>query len=442
MKQSLAFLSLIVLVAGVPAWGQEPSTQAIDPAQTLTPRQVHRSLEKLARSLAGALADPEARTVLRQALDGRSHVTLADLAAHEMSDGSLFLDRLADAFYALRNERGRPISSAAALEEIFGVLAAMPATRVSVVGVDAWSAGTETLLTTYARQDVADDLLTEVRAFDAAGRVVHLDAWQTPAVPVVVVELRELGDAGTVDVRPAIAPKAVGGTCTNTTTYQSYPLIVRAAIWDIHEGLFNGPEGFGYFRNAGTEKTGNLPSSLGGLSGWSTNVWGSNFQGPIKVTSTRDQWEWTADGWLQYAYRTYPAMYCRQTVSSTGSFALLSYNIYEDDDGWNGDDYVGKVRIDHRFCKTEVFDLGLTNTWTPEHTTTGVDDVDHVRYKLYCTKTTGCNATLPCPSGGIAFCSSSSGSCAAGTCATGPDYVQCNGVRFYCETCILPPCPE
>jgi len=42
-------------------------------------------------------------------------------------------------------------------------------------------------------------------------------------------------------------------------------------IYDIHETEANGPEGFAYFEIAGDEKTGDLVSTLGGLSGWDYN---------------------------------------------------------------------------------------------------------------------------------------------------------------------------
>ena len=96
-----------------------------------------------------------------------------------------------------------------------------------------------------------------------------------------------------------VAQGVLAQTCTDTPRYRSYPLIVQSSLTNAHEGAFNGPEGYAFFTAAGHEKTGNLPATLGGLSGWSTNVWASNFQGPIPMPGARRQWEWTTDGWLQ-----------------------------------------------------------------------------------------------------------------------------------------------
>lgn len=67
------------------------------------------------------------------------------------------------------------------------------------------------------------------------------------------------------------------------SNFASYPLIVESGLIDIQEGLLNGPEGFAYFAAAPARKTGALPETLGGESGWSTDAWASNFQGPVKV---------------------------------------------------------------------------------------------------------------------------------------------------------------
>jgi hypothetical protein len=228
---------------------------------------------------------------------------------------------------------------------------------------------------------------------------------------------------------------AAVGQCVDTRQYSSYPLIVKAAISDIHESGFNGPAGFAYFAAAGKEKTGNLPPSLGGLNGWSTNVWASNFQGPWLVSgNARQQWEWTTDGWIQATIRTYPAVYCQQTATSAASFTLAAYTIKEDDDFLNGDDYVGKVQIDHRFCKSDVFDRGLLAGWSQQHTTAGIDDVKETSYKLYCSSQPACSITVRCPGVGLVGCSAP-GSCAAGTCSAGPDYVTCGGEMRECASC-------
>lgn len=237
------------------------------------------------------------------------------------------------------------------------------------------------------------------------------------------------------------AQGAFAQTCTQTPRYRSYPLIVQSSITDIQEGGWccNGYGGFAFFAAAGTEKTGNLPSSLGGLSGWDTNVWASNFQGPIERPGDRKQWEWTADGWLQLSNRQYPAVYCQQTVSNPANFTVGAYKVEEHDD-FPGDsnDYIGKAVIDHRYCKTEVFDTGQTSGWTSTHLSYGIDDVYHTSYKLYCSLDYTCTARTYCPDGRILSCAGS-GTC-SGTCSAGDGWIQCGGIYEDCYS--EPTCPN
>lgn len=236
------------------------------------------------------------------------------------------------------------------------------------------------------------------------------------------------------------AQGALAQTCTQTPRYRSYPLIVQSSITDAHEGSVccNGPNGYAFFAAAGSEKTGNLPATLGGLSGWDTNVWASNFQGPIPVSKTRMQWEWTTNGWLQLSDRSYPAVYCQQTVTSPASFTVASYKIEEHDD-FPGDsnDYIGKAVIDHRYCKSEVFDTGQTSGWTNVHLSYGIDDVYHTSYKLYCSMSHTCTASTICPDGRHISCGGT-GTC-SGTCYAGDTWVQCGDVYKDCFS--EPTCP-
>jgi hypothetical protein len=400
------------------------------PARTAPDRaagRVERRLDTLATAFASALRDPAARELL-----GR------EIAASESGDGVRLRDLL---------DRGtakgafRPESLKAVLRAVGNT----PEIDVSVLpGLEAWDAATEAPLVAYVWEGAGGKEWDVVRAFDAAGTVTTFDAHQPLQRPVVVLEVH--------DTRGAVEPasRATGGgtavlseklinQCADFTTYSTYPLITRASIWDAHESSFNGPLGFLYFSAAGSEKTGTLPASLGGLSGWSTNVWASNFQGPYGVSNSRMQWEWSADSWLEYSYRTYPAPYCRQSVGSPSSLTLSAYTIKEDDDAGNPDDYVGKSQIDHRYCKSDVFDLGVQNGWTAEHTTAGIDDIISTTYKLYCTTSPQCSATVECPNGGVISCSSS-GSCAQGSCESGDGWVQCGSTYIECPS--QPICPH
>lgn len=409
------------------------SAWASDPA-------LDQSLERLAITLAAALEDDEVRELFRESLVARPGTTLFDLLDHGFGDGSSLFDRLA----AAHGGEG---------EALLALLESLPPVELAVAGArERWLLHGETPLTAYVADGVRDDDGTAT-IFNPTGPAFVVDTEAPLEIPVLVLEVHRSTDAvrtveggeppvpatGIVNVSAGLA----SGSCTNSTLYKSYPLIVRASITDIHEGLFNGPEGFAYFAAAGTEKTGTLPSTLGGRSGWSTNVWASNFQGPILVTgeSSRLQWEWTADGWLQTAYRTYPALYCQQSASNPSYFGFTEYLIMEDDDGFlQSDDVVGYLPIDHRFCKSDVFDRGLSSGWTGQITLlgreiSGENDVESVTYDLYCSSTPRCTATTQCPGGWYLSCSAS-GACGS-ACNAGGNYVQCGS---WFEECP-PPCP-
>ncbi len=415
-------------------------------ATAATAPRIERRLDTLAASFAKALGDRDFREALQRALasgETGGGIRLRDLLDREVAAGTTVASRLVE-----RLGPGQA-KAAAPREAVLRFLASTPEVDVSLIpGPEAWD-GASIPLVTYTWEGGGPR--ESFRAFDASGTALTLDPRQPLERPVVVLEVHNTRDA--VEIMSRATPDAgdLGGRgpagiqeklypqCFDWATYSSYPLIVGSSIWDAHEGCCNGPEGFLYFSAAGSEKTGNLPASLGGRSGWSTNVWASNFQGPILVTgNARAQWEWTANGWLQQSSRTYPAVYSRQTASSSAGFALTAYSIKEDDEWPNSDDYVGKVQIDHRYCKSDVFDQGLTSGWSARHTTAGLDDVINTTYDLFCSVSYQCNATVECPNGMQISCAGS-GSCGGGSCMAGEDWVQCGGTYQDCsETTTCP----
>jgi hypothetical protein len=178
------------------------------------------------------------------------------------------------------------------------------------------------------------------------------------------------------------------------STYTSYPLIEESGLTDIQEGLFNGPDGYAYFAGAPARKTGLLPATLGGRSGWSTDVWASNLQGPVSVPGKTDhvQWEWTAKGELQKSERPYPFVYGVVTSADLTRLADRSYDVFEHDEDfwwnpWGRDDYVGTIIIQHGICRSEVFDAGKNSGWTQPLMAKTLGSISFVRYRLFCFRT-------------------------------------------------------
>lgn len=180
-----------------------------------------------------------------------------------------------------------------------------------------------------------------------------------------------------------------------STTYTSYPLIEESGITNIQEGLFNGPEGYAYFAAAPARKAGSLPETLGGRSGWSTDVWASNLQGPVSVSGKTDhvQWEWTANGELQKSgERPYPFPYGVVTLTDLDSLKDTAYEVFEHDEDfwwnpWGRDDYLGTIIIQHTACKSQVFDRGKDSGWTEPLMAQTSGFIAFLRYRLYCFRT-------------------------------------------------------
>ncbi len=427
-------LTLTSLIAGPPARSQTTATDRLAPAT------INDTLERLATVLAVTLDEPEVRIFLHRHLESAmGDVPLRSLLHEELTDGSTLAAKLANGYLRTPVSKKLAVDHGTAAEAIVSIFEQMPNVDLSApVNFILWDPEHQAPLVSFIEEGIKDSARTTVRLFDAGGgmKLHSVDEVVELVLPVLVLEYHDgsLPPALESPLPVADLPHKVGPTCTTTTFYKSYPLISEAGCFDAHEGCCNGPDGFMYFTAAGTEKTGNLPSSLGGRSGWDTNVWGSNFQGPkpVFLFLPRWQWEWTSDGWWEYSHREYPAMFARQTKTSSSSLSVVDYTIKEDDEWPNGDDYVGKVRIDHGYCKTDVFDQGLSSGWSNLHTTPQIDDIKDVEYELYCSKSQSFTCSLICNSWGDRVTCTGSGSCSG--CQAGPDWVQCNGgARFYCD---------
>jgi hypothetical protein len=448
----MIFMLILASHAGAAGLGSSAAHSAGPPATPSKKTPIEQRLEKLAVAFAGALEERDFRELLKRSLtasESGDGVRLRDLVDQEVVPGGATLGRrLAESLGLGRGEKAGSGGSAAR-DEIFLFLQDTPDVDVSALSdLEAWDAETELPLTSYVWEGAGGEPRAALVAFDATGARHKVDPRQPLPTPVILLEVHDTRRAVEIMSRPDPAASGIANVtellsseCVDSVSYSSYPLINGAGIWDIHESSLDGPEGYAYFTAAGSEKTGNLPATLGGLSGWSTDVWASNFQGPVPVGgNARVQWEWTADGWFQEApYRIYPAYYCQQNASTPASLAFTAYAIKEDDDWGNPDDPVGQVLIDHRYCKSEVFDAGLASGWTVQHQTPGTGDVAYTRYKLYCSTNRNCSATAQCSDGTFISCWSG-GSCAEGNCESGEEYVRCGSYYEYCSS--EPPCPN
>lgn len=179
------------------------------------------------------------------------------------------------------------------------------------------------------------------------------------------------------------------------------PVVFRAELRDIHESWFNGPEGYAFFAEAGEPKTGELPAHIGENPTVTvdTDVYASNFQGPVLVRheKLRPQWEWTADGQSEISDRVYPVIIARRCASDATALPTVLLHVDEHDEVPFGNDAVGALAFRLYDCK-EALTGDAEAAWTEDLVAnghaydgqSGADDVVRVSYRLWCYR---------CPSG-------------------------------------------
>ena len=173
-------------------------------------------------------------------------------------------------------------------------------------------------------------------------------------------------------------------------SYCTMPVVVGAAIRDIHESSLNGPQGYAYFAAAKKPKRGRVPATVGygPTERFDTCAHASNFRGPEPVGRSPRQWEWSAAGSLQTSSARYPLIYAAGCASSPGRLGEAVLPVYEHDDGVLIDDTVGAVVVDRSACE-RVFASGATSGWAtlpraPGRSWDGVDDIAYVDVRLWC----------------------------------------------------------
>jgi hypothetical protein len=193
------------------------------------------------------------------------------------------------------------------------------------------------------------------------------------------------------------AAGAVGktGDAAQTSWECALPVIVRAGLEDIRESWFNGPEGYAFFSEADSEKTGNLPLSVGEdpIRRFDTAVYASNFQGPVLVrhSGLRPQWEWTASGELQISDREYPLLVARRCAERGKVLPAVTLHVEEDDEPPWRNDHVGAFRLELEACRdvlSETRPAGwsqkLRSDGWPHDEDRGARDAIFVEYVLWC----------------------------------------------------------
>ena len=227
-------------------------------------------------------------------------------------------------------------------------------------------------------------------------------------------------------------------------TYKVVPVITSSGVFDANEGDLKNPRGFMYFTAAGSQKTGSFGDySCISNECYPSNVWASNFQGPVlKNSGDKIQWEWSIDQigdnyWVkhlcpgqcdnlcansplcttcqvnhnlycpnaaqeqtgtyvsdfkrsQISKRSYPYMWGVQVKNSPNLLQPTKVRVKEHDPGfWDSDDKVGAFTLDPLACQLSVWGRGRFSDWATGLRANGEpydgkNDIEFVDFKLWC----------------------------------------------------------
>lgn len=196
---------------------------------------------------------------------------------------------------------------------------------------------------------------------------------------------------------PATLGAAAGDARSAPSLECALPVVVRAALRDVQESWFNGPEGYAFIVEAGGEKVGTLPLEVGRNPArtFDASVHASNFQGPVLVRhpDLRPQWEWTADGESQLSAREYPLLAARACAGGADELPRVTLHVAEHDEWPWRDDPLGAFTVDLGRCRQAA----RGGAWTAvlraagePYAPGGSNDIEFVDYVVWC---------FPCPGG-------------------------------------------
>ena len=155
---------------------------------------LNRNLEKLAKSMARSLENPDMRRLVKgeveKKFNGAPEVLYKQLMDRPVGGGPNFRQRLSQGYAEASN-----VGGTAASDAVDNAVSRIPRLHVAVpVGADEWDADAYTPLVAYVPQGIDDNAVERIKAFDAEGNVHWLDGQTDPDRPVVVLGINERTD--------------------------------------------------------------------------------------------------------------------------------------------------------------------------------------------------------------------------------------------------------
>lgn len=207
MKRCL--VPVLALMVATPVWAQpgqdEQGIRSSRPAARRSAaagekKSPNAALRELAQGLAVLLQDPQVRHLVKeqvgQKFDGDFEVLYRDLANQRLASAQTFRQALGGAVGRAQKSAGKPVGRRGSLVDLDALAAALPQLQISMpVGFEDWDAENVAPLVAFVPVNGDDNDLSEVEAYDAAGRRHLLDAQVAPEFPVVVVGLNERTDS-------------------------------------------------------------------------------------------------------------------------------------------------------------------------------------------------------------------------------------------------------
>lgn len=185
----LAAAVLVSSILNVAAAGSTASAGPPEETRSVSDTQVDQSLDALAKAFAVAVADPEVRGSIHEAVaqrfDGDTNALWTSLKNESDVRNSL------EAAYSEMHSASKVDPRVA----IDGLAAQVPRLQVAVPAhFDSWDPVTYAPLVAYASTAVDDTDLKHFTAYDAEGKAHTFDAWTTPKQPIIVLGQNERTD--------------------------------------------------------------------------------------------------------------------------------------------------------------------------------------------------------------------------------------------------------
>jgi len=189
LRSSGGLIILTVLIMLIVSACQSTGSGPIIDKKPPTNNGSASNLEKVAKILAQTISNEDVRNAIKEAagerFDSDTEVLYSDISNVILPDGTTFATQMATAHVSSLGTQSNGLTTAAVLNELQTLSSANPRLQIAVRG-DNENWDTETVTPLVAFEPENEDA-SEIKAYDAEGKVHLLDAKVAPDQPIIVV---------------------------------------------------------------------------------------------------------------------------------------------------------------------------------------------------------------------------------------------------------------